>query len=476
MPKFIDSLKKSGKLSDINITIAVVGSRILEEFEKDYFDQGWGVFESNLTIYGFDADPDACKIMNQKLQSSNIVHKEKHIPLALWNCVSTETLYLTKYPACSSLYPPNQSFLSRFVGGQSSMQVVSKEPIETTTLDNFCAAEGIDSIDFLQIDTQGADLKVLQGSENLLKNLLFLKVEVEFARLYENVPLFSDVDLYLRDKGFSLIDFGKLHRDTRRIAPLKSEEHPGQLTWTDAFYFQDLIQESELSKKTPEKLLKLACVADILDFYDIAMETLEYITWKYGDQPRYNFANNLAEVISKYPKAIEMGINFLPEMQRIKHYLDSKYVKESSSNKENDLDLNIALREINWIAFPDWSQPEETLGLGLQEAIKRLVSHPDRAKMTLLIDHTNMEAEDADLLLSSVTMNLLMEESVEVDEGPEIILVRDLSEVQWSVLMPKLQGRIKLEHENQEAISLSRVNTIPLIELGDLDVHEPTVD
>ena len=476
MPKFIESLKQSGKLDNIDITIAFVGSRLLEEYEKDYVDQGWDLLGSNLTIYGFDAHYDACKTMNQKLQLSNMAHKEKHIPLALWNCVSTETLYVTRYPACSSLYPPNPLFLSRFVGGELSMQVVLEETIETTTLDNFCHEEGISSIDFLQIDTQGAELRILQGSENLLKNLLFLKVEVEFASLYENQPLFSDVDLYLRDKGFSLLDFGKLHRDTRRIAPLKSEKHPGQLTWTDAFYFQDLIQESDSFKKTPEKLLKLACVADILDFYDIAMETLEYITWKYGDQPRYNFANNLAEVISEYPKAVEMGINLLPEMQRIKHYLDSQYVKESSLNKPNDLDLNIALREINWIAFPDWSQPEATLGLALQEAIKRLVSHPDRAKMTLLIDYTNMEAEDAELLLSSVAMNLLMEESVEVDEGPEIILVRDLSEVQWSVLMPKLQGRIKLEHENQEAIALSRVNTIPLIELGDLDVHEPTVD
>ncbi|MDB9518820.1 FkbM family methyltransferase [Roseofilum reptotaenium CS-1145] len=475
MPKFIESLKKSGKLDNIGITIAIVGSRVLEGFDKDYVDQGWGWLGSNLTIYGFDAHRDACETMNQKLQLSNSVHKEKHIPLALWNCVSTETLYLTRYPACSSLYPPNPSFVSRFVGGELSMQVVLEETIETTTLDDFCHAEGISSIDFLQIDTQGAELKILQGSESLLKNLLFLKVEVEFARLYENVPLFSDIDLYLRDKGFSFLDFGKLYRNDRRRGPLHSEQHLGQLVWTDAFYFQDLIQESEASQKNPEKLLKLACVADILEFYDVAMETLEYITWKYGDQPKYNFANNLAEVISEYPKAVEFGINLLPEMQRIQHYLDSKYVKESSLHKPNDLDLNIALRETNWIAFPDWSQPEEMIELALQEVIKGLVSHPDRTKMTLLIDRSNIEAEDADLLLSSMAMKWLMEESVEVDEGPEIILVGDLSEVQWSVLMPQLQGRIKLEDENQDAITLSQVDSIPLIELGDLHVHEPTV-
>lgn len=137
---------------------------------------------------------------------------------------------------------------------------------------------------------------------------------------------------------------------------------------------------------------------------------------------------------------------------------------------------HLNLREINLIIFPDWSQPEERIGLALQEVIKGLVSHRDRAKMTLLIDHSGIEAEEANLLLSSVAMNLLMEENLEVDEGPEIVLVGDLSEAQWSVLIPQLQGRIRLENENQEAISLSPLETIPVIELGDLHVNEPTVD
>lgn len=96
--------------------------------------------------------------------------------------------------------------------------------------------------------------------------------------------------------------------------------------------------------------------------------------------------------------------------------------------------------------------------------------------MTLLIDHSKIEAEDADLLLSSVAMNLLMEENMEVDEGPEIVLVGGLSEAQWSVLIPQLRGRIQLKDENKEAIALSQVDTIPIIELGDLYVDRPTVD
>ena len=83
MPIFVDNLKKNGKIDDIHLTIAIVGSRKLEQFEEEYINQGWGLMSPNLTIYGFDADQDACKKMNTKLQEQQISHQEKHIPLAL---------------------------------------------------------------------------------------------------------------------------------------------------------------------------------------------------------------------------------------------------------------------------------------------------------------------------------------------------------------------------------------------------------
>ena len=127
---------------------------------------------------------------------------------------------------------------------------------------------------------------------------------------------------------------------------------------------------------------------------------------------------------------------------------------------------HLNLRDINLIIFPDWTQPEETVGWELQEIIKNLVTHPDRAEMTWLVDNSNITAEDADLILSSVAMNLLMEEELEVDEGPEIVLLGELSQIQWSALITQLQGRIKLEHENGEAIAQLKAENIPVIELN----------
>ncbi len=44
------------------------------------------------------------------------------------------------------------------------------------------------------------------------------------------------------------------------------------------------------------------------------------------------------------------------------------------------------LKPLNLLSFPDWNQPEESLYLELGLIIRRLVSHPDRDFITMLID------------------------------------------------------------------------------------------
>lgn len=123
--------------------------------------------------------------------------------------------------------------------------------------------------------------------------------------------------------------------------------------------------------------------------------------------------------------------------------------------------LPLNLRQINFIIFPDWSQPEESLGLDLQKVMRVIATHPNKSQITLLVDSSNISDEDANLVLSSVVMNLLMAEDLDVSDGPEISLIGKLSEIQWSVLMSRLNGRIILEHENKKAIAQAKADDIP---------------
>ena len=139
-------------------------------------------------------------------------------------------------------------------------------------------------------------------------------------------------------------------------------------------------------------------------------------------------------------------------------FLQSKYLPY--------LQEKLRLREINLIIFPDWSQLEESLAWELQEVIKVTASHKDKGRITLLIDNSNISDEDADLALSSVAINLLMEEDLDVSEGPEISIIGNLSQVQWQTLLSVVEGKITLENENQDGSLKANIGSLSLIELG----------
>jgi FkbM family methyltransferase len=332
---FLSSLKKSGHLDRVHITVCNVGSRKLGQSD-DYASSGWGIFAPNLSIYGFDADADACEAANADLELRQVDWTEKHIPLALSKSNGESTLYVTQNPMCSSLYPPNEPYLARFADLPELVNLDFTIEMETTTLDAFCNQEGIASIDFLQVDVQGADLQVLQGSEQILKTVLAVQTEVEFSHLYVNQPLFADVDAYLRAKDFTFFHTTTAYVPRAR-SPIVSSKRSGQLLWGDAFYFCDLLQDVEmLHSKTPEQIFKLACIADVLDFPDFTLELLEHLTVNYGNNPAYNFADNIVEGLSQFPLLIQGGLETLSVVQNIQDRLtnpDLKSVQPARSKR-----------------------------------------------------------------------------------------------------------------------------------------------
>jgi predicted O-linked N-acetylglucosamine transferase (SPINDLY family) len=135
---------------------------------------------------------------------------------------------------------------------------------------------------------------------------------------------------------------------------------------------------------------------------------------------------------------------------------------------DNHMDLaTLNLKPLNLLIFPDWSQPEESLYLELELIIRSLVNHPDRDFLTLLIDvsETLEKSElDASLIVSGIVMNLLMEEDLDINGEPEIILLENLNRSQWFAILPQIQYRIKLKAENHQAIAESGTAQIPVVE------------
>ena len=125
----------------------------------------------------------------------------------------------------------------------------------------------------------------------------------------------------------------------------------------------------------------------------------------------------------------------------------------------------IHLREINLILFPDWQQPEESFSLSLEQVLRTLFLHPDKNKIALLIDTSGISSEEANLVISSVTMNLMMQEDLDVTEGPEISLLGQMNPWQWKAIQSRVSAHLVLENENKLAIAQAQAENIPLLQL-----------
>lgn len=162
------------------------------------------------------------------------------------------------------------------------------------------------------------------------------------------------------------------------------------------------------------------------------------------------------EIIKEYPQITWKdtfgfhGKNHLmPVFATLAERFDSLINSEEIIIERLKDELN--LKEINLIIFPDWLADEEELGLELMEIINNLAHHPEHEKMTLLIDISNLNEEDANLFLQGIAMNLMMELELDITEKLTISLVN--SPQDWQLLLTTIDCCLILQHENKAIIN-----------------------
>ena len=80
--------------------------------------------------------------------------------------------------------------------------------LETNTLDNLLSSRQADqsAIDALVLDTQGSELLVLKGSEQLLHHISYVKVEAADFEAYKGGATVESIQQYLKAFSFVLVE------------------------------------------------------------------------------------------------------------------------------------------------------------------------------------------------------------------------------------------------------------------------------
>ncbi len=82
----------------------------------------------------------------------------------------------------------------------------ASETVRVATLDDFCSSENIRHINYLKIDTEGGDLAVLQGAEQMLsgQRIDLIEVEAGMSRLNTTHASFESLKELLESHGYLL--------------------------------------------------------------------------------------------------------------------------------------------------------------------------------------------------------------------------------------------------------------------------------
>ncbi len=191
-----------------------------------------------------------------------------------------------------------------------------------------------------------------------------------------------------------------------------------------------------------------------------------------GDAALYikdNDVDELAEALCEVQKPKVSQALITAGLSHSQNFSWSKMAKIMSSALIDATLFKLNLKTWNLIIFPDWYCAEDSLLLELEEVVKAIATHPQKGEITLLVYLDKISEEEATLALSSVAMNLLMTEELDVSEGPEIALMGTLNNLQWESLKPRLVGRIILEHENKAVIDFLNLSQIPGFDLNNFN-------
>jgi len=105
-------------------------------------------------------------------------------------------------------------------------EIKDRYPVEVITVDDYCAARGIERIDVLKSDTQGFDLEVIKGAQRMIdkRAVQLIFMEITFSDMYKGLPRFDEIYAFLAERRFALVSFYDFYY-----------QH-GRAGWTDALF------------------------------------------------------------------------------------------------------------------------------------------------------------------------------------------------------------------------------------------------
>ena len=187
----------------------------------------------------------------------------------LWSNKEKKNLYvLDNRLGSSSMYMPNEKAFDLHRIKKKDFQnykVTRTIQIDCDTISNQLSELNIKMLDYLKIDTQGAELEILKGIGSFRP--LFLKIEAHFFSIYKNTPSWHELVNFLYEMNYVLIDWKGIGSHSTRI--------PAEV---DMIFIPNFNNDSgkELIKANIEKFISLMLIFGQLKILQVILKRFKF--------------------------------------------------------------------------------------------------------------------------------------------------------------------------------------------------------
>ena len=168
----------------------------------------------NAAVIGFEP----FKKMFLIAQKTNINNKNVTIKnIALYDSVGKKELNITANYVSSSINELNATEINNQSSDQQKkFELIEKQEVATSTLDE--ETKNLKEILLIKIDTQGSELNILKSGFEALKKTHLLLIEMSNHDMYKNGCQYYEIDQFLRDNHFKLVDIIVVYRADGKAA------------------------------------------------------------------------------------------------------------------------------------------------------------------------------------------------------------------------------------------------------------------
>ena len=273
----------------------------------------WKVVKDMIFAYGFEPDEGA----RQKLEQNAVFLGGGNVdsPFALSDKVEKLELNILKKPSHSSVLEPNNKFINLFpLRHPEGFELDYKLTVDACNLDYL----DIDEKDFMKIDVQGYELKVLRGAESSLRELLGLEIEIDFGELYKNQCSFGEINEYLTHHNYTFIDFTSLTRWERNSA----KNTIGQCIGGDALFLKTPEYIHSKYDVNSEKLAVYLSICLIYKRYDLISTSVKL----FGIENATEYSEFL-----KVSNILRRRLNIADRLSRISNHIIRFFIPDADS-------------------------------------------------------------------------------------------------------------------------------------------------